>query len=138
MSELVDPSEIETIVGATRHPTDHIGRADSSTQTVYILHSQECRDSGIDLRECPFSIALDRGIEEWFPWTGWRRLQDQPVRLELARDYLMPAFDEYRAAVNARCTSCGEPLDSLPCQRDPLTGRGGHLTGGGMAKGTDQ
>jgi len=28
----------------------------------------------------------------------------------------------------ATCTSCGLPMDSPPCQRDPITGRGGHLS----------
>jgi hypothetical protein len=31
-------------------------------QTVYILHSRECLTSGIDLRDCRFSLALDRQI----------------------------------------------------------------------------
>lgn len=63
MSELVAPTEIEGIVGARRDPTDHLGRAVSAEQTVYILHSQACKDSGIDLRDCPYSRALDRGID---------------------------------------------------------------------------
>ena len=98
MSDLVDPTEIEAIVGVARHQSEHWGRASSAERTVYILHSRECRESGIDLRECPFSIALDRGIEHAFPWTGWRRVQDRPVRLEIARGYLMPDFATYRAA----------------------------------------
>lgn len=101
MSDLVDPTEIETIVGVSRHTTEHWGRAVSAEQTVYILHSQECRDSGIDLRECPYSVALDRGIEDWFPWAGWRRVQDQAVRLELSRGYLMPAIDTVKEAKEA-------------------------------------
>ncbi|GAA2180924.1 hypothetical protein GCM10009785_13700 [Brooklawnia cerclae] len=91
MSDLVDHSQIEQIVGAKRHPTDHWGRAVSADQTVYILHSQACLDSGIDLRECPYSQALDRGIEDLGPWTRWRMTQGQPVRLAFSRGYLVPA-----------------------------------------------
>lgn len=75
MSDLVDPAIIEQIVGKKRHRTRHYGRAVSREQTVYILHSQECRDSTPDLRDCPFSLALDRGIEV----EHWR--QDAAVRL---------------------------------------------------------
>ncbi len=70
MSGLVNPDQIEQLVGIRRHQTEHFGRADSTEQTVYILHSQECKDSGIDLRECPFSIALDQGIEHPLPVDG--------------------------------------------------------------------
>jgi hypothetical protein len=62
MTNLVPSSEIERIVGATRHEWKHQARAASAEQTVYILHSQQCLDSGIDLRDCEFSRALDRGI----------------------------------------------------------------------------
>lgn len=54
MSELVNPDVIEQLVGITRHPTLHYGRLNSESGVFYILHSQECRDSGIDLRDCPF------------------------------------------------------------------------------------
>lgn len=65
MSDLVDPTQIETIVGAPRHPTQHIARMVEGT--VYILHSQRCKDSGIDLRECPWSRSMDAGViaSEW-------------------------------------------------------------------------
>ena len=67
MTRLEDSTKIEGIVGALRHEIRHIGRAVSAEQRVYILHSQKCLDSGIDLRECPFSVALDEGIDigEW-------------------------------------------------------------------------
>lgn len=64
----------------------------SAEKQVYILHSQACKDSGIDLRECEYAVALDRGIEHFFPWNGWRNVQDQPVELEICRNFLMPAF----------------------------------------------
>lgn len=89
MSDLVPATDIEQIVGAPRHTTMHIGRAVSSEETVYILHSQECRDSGIDLRECPLSIALDLGIE--LPsWTGY---EDRPVALGVIHERLVPLVD---------------------------------------------
>lgn len=85
MSDLVAAEHIEQIVGVSRHPTDHIGRAVSVEQTVYILHSHECRDSGIDLRRCRFSLALDRGIdvEQW--------TEDVPLRLAVVDGWLVPA-----------------------------------------------
>lgn len=79
MSELVDPSEIEGIVGVQRHPTEHWGRLVSAEEMVYILHSAECVDSGIDLRDCPYAIAADDGVdlEQWG--------QDVAVRLNIGR-----------------------------------------------------
>lgn len=84
MTELVPASEIEEIVGAQRHPTHHIGRVVSAEETVYILHSHKCRDSGLDLRECRYSVALDRGIDERL----WPK--DRAVRLSLRNGELMP------------------------------------------------
>jgi hypothetical protein len=97
VSQIVPAEQIETIVGVKRQATEHWGRAVSAEETVYILHSQECKDSTPDLRECPFSIALDRGIDSAFPWTGWRRVQDKATRLEIVRGYLWPDFADYKA-----------------------------------------
>lgn len=77
MSDLVNASDIERILGASRHRQAHLGRAVSAEQTVYILHSQECKNSGIDLRECPFSVALDLGISP----NRWADFEDVPVEL---------------------------------------------------------
>lgn len=63
MTRLENPNRIEHIVGALRDPEQHIARAVSAEQRVYILHSHECIQSGRDLRECPYSLALDRGID---------------------------------------------------------------------------
>jgi hypothetical protein len=79
MSELVPATEIEEIVGVQRHLTMHYARAVSAEQTVYILHSQTCRDSGRDLRECPFSLALDKGIAA----EDWDGREDEPVRVAI-------------------------------------------------------
>lgn len=92
MSEAVDPTEIEGVVGVARHATDHFVRAVSAEQTVYILHSEKCRAMFADLRECPFSVALDRGIEHPTPWGPWSRLQNRPVRVQIVDGFLMPAL----------------------------------------------
>ncbi len=87
MSDKVPTDEIERIVGVSRHDWDHIGRAVSDEQQVYILHSKECIESGIDLRECEFSVALDLGINPLM----WKQQQDVPVVLAiLATGRLIP------------------------------------------------
>lgn len=88
MSALVDPTAIERIVGAQRHATRHIGRAVEAEQMVYILHSHACKDSGIDLRECPFSLALDEGINP--PQWVTARDTGKPVMLEVIGGRLVP------------------------------------------------
>lgn len=64
----------------------HLARAVSAEQIVYILHSHKCKDSGIDLRECPYSIALDQGINLDY----WRDREDQAVVVAIIRDRLIP------------------------------------------------
>lgn len=88
MADLVPASDIERIVGASRHRQAHLGRAVSAEQRVYILHSQRCLDSGIDLRECPYSKALDRGIHR----DQWDGFEDQAVLLAVWRESLRPLF----------------------------------------------
>lgn len=85
MSDLVPADRITEIVGAVRHATAHIGRAVSAEQVVYILHSHRCLKSGIDLRQCKYSMALDQGIDadEW--------AEDVPVRLAVVAGRLVPA-----------------------------------------------
>lgn len=80
MTDLVPAEDIERIVGVDRHPTDHYGRVVTAEQTLYILHSRQCCDSGRDLRECGFSVALDRGIE----LESWREYLDLPVQLGIS------------------------------------------------------
>jgi hypothetical protein len=86
VSDLVPAAQIEGIVGVARHPTEHWGRAVSAQRTVFILHSAECRASGRDLRWCPYSLALDEGIEDE-DWAGW---EDRPVRLAIQGFLLVP------------------------------------------------
>ena len=77
MTDLVPTEDIERIVGVARRQTVHCGRAVSAEQRVYILHSKDCLDSGIDLRKCPFSLALDLGIS----LHRWAKFEDLPVEL---------------------------------------------------------
>ena len=44
----------------------------------------------VEFRDCAFSISLDRGIEHHVPWSGWRRVLDRPVRVEVFRGWLVP------------------------------------------------
>lgn len=87
VSDIVPSKDIERIVGAKRHPTQHLARAVSAEQTVYILHSQACLDSGIDLRECDYSLALDRGIHGLHEWSG---REDMPVVVGMWDGWLLP------------------------------------------------
>lgn len=82
MTELVPAELIERIVGIRRHATRHYARAVSAQQTVYILHSQVCKDSNADLRDCLFSQALDTGIDEY----DWSDMEDQAVRVTITSD----------------------------------------------------
>lgn len=83
MSRLESADKIEAIVGAPRHQTEHLGRAVSAEQRVYVLHSHECVASGIDLRNCKYSRALDLGINPYF----WQGFEDQAVTLEIDAQY---------------------------------------------------
>jgi tartrate dehydratase beta subunit/fumarate hydratase class I family protein len=77
MSEIVPADRIESIVGVKRHPFQHVARAISAEQTVYILHADGCaaRLTHRPLTECRYSRALDNGIDTGV-WRGW---EDRPV-----------------------------------------------------------
>jgi len=85
MTEIVDASIIEKIVGIKRHVRAHFAKAVSKEETVYILHSKNCLEDYQDLRECPFSLALDNGIDinEWY--------QDKTVLVVVKNNKLAPA-----------------------------------------------
>jgi hypothetical protein len=88
-----------------------MARAVSAKQTVYILHSQECRDTGRDLRLCEFSIALDTGIDE----TNWEGCEDQPMRVLVApppRLDLIPVREQH-VFIAGRCTHCNADGHSI-------------------------
>lgn len=95
MSDLVDPTEIETIVGIKRHDVYHYARAVSDEGglggTVFILHSQSCVDSTPDLRGCPFSLAIDRTEVRGFVL---EELKQRPTCVELRRDPWWSQDDE--------------------------------------------
>lgn len=84
MSDLVRAKDIEKIVGQKRHNRVHYGRAVTAEQTLYVLHSHECLESGIDLRDCEYSAALDLGIDT----NQWRGFEDEAVALYI--DHLGP------------------------------------------------
>lgn len=87
MTIRIPEDQIESLVGTTRHATQHWARAVSDTQTVYILHPLNCREkNGLDLRYCPYSLALDRGIPE----VGWAEHLDRAVRVAIQWNYLLP------------------------------------------------
>lgn len=85
MSELVTSVPIEWIVGAKRHPVFHLARAITAMRRVYILHSAACVENYPDLRDCPYSLALDRGINE-AEWPS----RDVPVRVMVSWGRLVP------------------------------------------------
>lgn len=91
MTNLVPPDIIEEIVGARRHPVQHLARAVSVMQTVYVLHSEKCKASGIDLRDCPYSKALDLGIDP----DDWRGSEDRPVVVAIIHDRLFPLVPKW-------------------------------------------
>lgn len=95
MSERVPADQIEQIVGIQRHPTRHYARAVSAEETMYILHSQECRDAYDDLRDCPWSLALDRGID-LAEWDGY---EDRPVLVRVRDRRLVPDPGEGRVSL---------------------------------------
>lgn len=86
MSDLVSSQDIERIVGAARGYHVHYARAVSSEQTVYILHSRDCLDSRCDLRDCRYSLALNRGICE----EDWSGFEDVAVVLAIQDGRLIP------------------------------------------------
>lgn len=75
MSDLVPADEIEAIVGVSRHQSQHYARLVSAEQKVYVLHSRGCLDDEVDLRDCPYSLAIDTGINvgHW--------VEDVPIRV---------------------------------------------------------
>lgn len=77
MSAVVPPSHIEEIVGVKRSLDSHYGSAMLEEERFYILHSKNCRDNTNDLRTCPYSIALDAGIDDG------KLLSGEPLLLDI-------------------------------------------------------
>lgn len=84
MTEKVDPQRIEQLVGARRHPAQHRGRWDTSAGQIYILHSGYCLMAFKDLRQCPYSIALDELVRDWSEGSRWDDYPDRPVALYIS------------------------------------------------------
>lgn len=85
MTEKDSADKIEGIVGHRRHLVDHYARAVSDEQRVYIMHSHECLFTTPDLRDCPYSLALDRGIDLDY----W--VEDVPLRVNVSGGHLLPS-----------------------------------------------
>jgi hypothetical protein len=112
MTNLVPTDQIESIVGAQRHPTDHIARYVTAEQTVYILHSHACKDWTLDLRNCPYSIALDRGQgEDAAP--HWQAQADRPVRVQIIDGWLKPGPADPKTQPG--CVFCDGPHALAAC-----------------------
>lgn len=90
MTKIVPSHEIERIVGRRRSVTDHYARAVSAEQTVYILHPHECLAMHADLRDCPWSLAMYRGIDrsEW--------VEDAPLTVHVRYGRLVPSPAQVR------------------------------------------
>lgn len=102
MTDIVPDNEIERIVGTRRHATAHFGRAVSETETVYILHSEQCKSDGVDLRDCTFSLALDEGIDI----AQWEGHEDCPVPLAVVDGRLVPDRSNPRQRAVAALINC--------------------------------
>lgn len=89
MTRLEPSDRIEDIVGAARDPERHIARAVSEEGRVYILHSEVCLNSGRDLRLCPYSLALDAGIDP----DSW--IENLAVFVAIDHGRLVPASNPF-------------------------------------------
>lgn len=81
MSELADPKRIEAVVGVKRASV-HVARIVTTEERLYILHSHACVVQRRDLRECPYSLALDKGIDPEV-WVGHH---DVPICITIGFD----------------------------------------------------
>lgn len=95
MSQVESAARTLAVVGVPRHAEWHMAKAVSAEQRVYILHSEACIASGIDLRECEFSMALDLGIDA-DQWSGWEDVA-VPVTIDVDAEDLIPSL----AAIDA-------------------------------------
>lgn len=90
MVDLVDVTAIEKFVGVERWTTEHVGRYEARTKTLFILHSWECLRTTYDLRDCDFAQAQEDMLFErhsWslaaWVWDPWLESGDQPHLVEL-------------------------------------------------------
>lgn len=92
MTELVNPDMIERIVGHERHDHLHIARMVEAEQKLYVLHSRECKNSTPDLRQCPFSLALDKGLDPDI-WDGITEHEINALAISVKTGQLYPRPD---------------------------------------------
>lgn len=90
--QLVDRTTCEQTVGQQRWHFEHIGMYDG--RTITILHSRRCLDSGVDLRDCVFSLALANGTTSNGCW-----IKDYPHILEVKGGCLHPGLGLPRAYI---------------------------------------
>lgn len=94
MTQEVPEEDIFLLVGmAERSQTTHILRVDSSTDEVYILHSQDCFDMrkrlGQSLTECGYSKSLANfglASPEWSP----DAYNDIPIKVRMDMLRIVP------------------------------------------------
>lgn len=88
--EPVDPDEIERLVGALRHTTLHIARANTEEGKLYLVHPHSCiqlHDGGEDYRTaCKYSKCLAWGLDP----QAWEEHLDRPVVVEIKGGQLVP------------------------------------------------
>ena len=77
---------IEEIVGVPRDPVDHIARAVTEGEEVYLLHSSDCGDIYV----CEYSLALSYGID----LVVWQHYADIPTAVKIIDGRLVPHDDK--------------------------------------------
>ncbi|QGJ94990.1 hypothetical protein SEA_REDWATTLEHOG_132 [Gordonia phage RedWattleHog] len=85
----VDPTEIERLVGAARHPTRHIARADTTDWQVYLLHPHSCirlHEDGDYRTACKYATTLRWGLSQ----EEWAEHEDVPVVVDIQGGRLVP------------------------------------------------
>lgn len=85
MVSVVPADEIETIVGTRRKAQQHIARASSQDEQIYVLHSALCVKRR-EITECAYTQALDNGIN----MEVWEDHQDEPVEVMVSNGRLVP------------------------------------------------
>ena len=85
MTKTSEPTPVEQWVGVPRHPWAHIGRP-MSDNTLLVLHSQQCFDSGKPFVDCPFTDAAHQGRWDRDVWG----VHNGPHFLTLDEGWLFP------------------------------------------------
>lgn len=106
MTDIVPAEDIQRIVGTYRREHLHVARAVSADQRVYILHSKACLSIRPDLRECPWSLALDEGIDldEW--------VEDVPLTVGIKDGRLRPLDEQRHRDAPTSAANCDYPAGS--------------------------